>query len=55
MFLGCDMPLQLVLSSEYDDWKIASTYILIHVTDLCLNKFYFCGVAIMINLNLSSI
>ena len=22
VFLGCDMPIQLVLSSEYDDWKI---------------------------------
>ena len=21
VFLGCDMPIQLVLSSEYDDWK----------------------------------
>ena len=25
MFLGCDMPIQLVLSSEYDDWKIISS------------------------------
>ena len=29
MFLGCDMPIQLVLSSEYDDrlidWKIVSS------------------------------
>ena len=25
MFLGCDMPIQLVLSSEYDNWKIVSS------------------------------
>ena len=24
VFLGCDIPIQLVLSSEYDDWKIIS-------------------------------
>ena len=26
VFLGCDMPIQLVPSSEYDDWKIALSY-----------------------------
>ena len=25
VFLGCDMPIQLVLSSEYNDWKIVSS------------------------------
>ena len=25
MFLGCDMPIQLVLSSEYDDYEIVSS------------------------------
>ena len=25
MLLGYDMPIQLVLSSEYDDWKIISS------------------------------
>ena len=25
VFLGCDMPIQLVLSSDYGDWKIASS------------------------------
>ena len=47
MFLGCDMPIQLVLSSEYDDYdrlyKIASSCT-DYVTDynicniLCSNK-----------------
>ena len=26
VFLGCDMPIQLVLSSEYDDWKTISSW-----------------------------
>ena len=30
LFLGCDMSIQLVLSSEYDDWKIVSS-----CTDSC--------------------
>ena len=25
VLLSCDMPIQLVLSSEYDDWKIISS------------------------------
>ena len=30
VFLGCNMPLELVLSREYDDWKIVSS-----CTDSC--------------------
>ena len=26
VFLGCDTPIQLVLSSKYDDWKIVSSF-----------------------------
>ena len=52
MFLGCDMPIQLLLSSDYDnydrledliDWKMFH-HVLIHLTNykicniLCLNK-----------------
>ena len=43
VFLGCDMPIQLVLSSKYDDWKIVSSctdsqtsYEIYNI--LCLNK-----------------
>ena len=46
MFLGCDMPIQLVLSSEYDDlidYKIVSSctdYVMDYkiCNILCLNK-----------------
>ena len=41
VFLGCDMPIQLVLSNEYNDWKIVSSctvscYKICNI--LCLNK-----------------
>ena len=44
IFLGCDMPIQLVLSSEYDDYDRSIIRLFDYITDykicniLCLNK-----------------
>ena len=57
MFVGCDMPIQLVLSSEYDDWKIMYRFTSQTCYKICnilsLNKdlatrFYTCSLPIQL-------